>query len=302
MRQLPRRETAAAAIGKYHRISPFRHLVIDLMHFSTKVPSATVERRMPLASLCEARRLCTPAPTWSGIFAKAYARVAAHIPQLRTSYVEFPWPRFYEHSTSIATINVDRQLPNERIVLYAHVPNPQDLSLSEIDAIIRFHQDAPLKNISSYRHAARLSQVPWPFRRGLYWAGLNVFGSVRCANFGTFGISTVGCQGAGILHLLPIVTSSLHYGMLDSTGGLEMRLSFDHRVLDGATAAQALSEMEGTLLGEVTDECVRLARQSSVPMKAIVTTDSPPGGHPDQGSGIREANGAGSTPVHPVLS
>jgi hypothetical protein len=274
VRRSPGPGTPPTAVGKYHRISPFRRLVIDLMHFSAMVPSATVERRMPLASLCEARRLCVPAPTWSGMFAKAYARVAARIPQLRTSYMEFPWPRFYEHATNIATINVDRQLPSERIVIYAHIPNPQDLSLREVDAIIRFHQEAPLQSIASYCQAAWLSHVPWPFRRALYWAALNAFGSVRCDNFGTFGISTVGCQGAGILHLMPIVTSSLHYGMIDSTGTLEVRLSFDHRVLDGATGAQALSELEAVLLGEVTDECVRSARQSSIQPRAILTTDS----------------------------
>ena len=232
------------------------------MHFSTKVPSATIERHMDLADLVAARQACAPPPTWSAIFTRAFAVVAARTPVLRTSYLTFPWPRFYEHTVNIATINIDRQLSGERIVLYAHVPSPENRTLPELDAIIRAHQDTPVGAIKSYRNAVRLSRVPWPFRRLLWWAGLNVFGSVRCRHFGTFGISSVGSLGAGITHLIPLLTSQLHYGMFDTAGGVEMRLSFDHRVLDGATAAVALADMEGILHDEITQECVEEARNS----------------------------------------
>jgi hypothetical protein len=93
----------------------------------------------------------------------------------------------------------------------------------------------------------------------LWWAALNILGSVRCGYFGTFGITSLGSQGAGITHLVPLLTSQLHYGMFDQTGGLEMRLSFDHRVLDGVTAAQALADLEGVLLGEMLRECAESA-------------------------------------------
>src|SRR5690348_8549223 len=99
--------------GRYTSVSHFRRLVTDLMHFSMKVPSVTVERHLELGRLVAARRASTPTPTWSAIFTKAYALVAAHTPALRTSYLTFPWARFYEHPTNIATLNIDRQLANE---------------------------------------------------------------------------------------------------------------------------------------------------------------------------------------------
>jgi hypothetical protein len=248
--------------GKYFPISAFRRLVIDLMVFSSKVPCATVERRMELAGLVSARQACRPAPTWSGIFSKAYARVADRTPLLRTSYVEFPWPRFYEHPSSIATLNVDRQLDHERVVLFAHLPSPESRSLQELDAIIHAHQDDPVDSIPSYRNAVRLSRVPWPFRRLVWWGALNVFGSLRCRHFGTFALSSVGALGAGLTHLPPILTSELHYGMIEPGGTVEMRLTFDHRVLDGATAAVALCDLEEVLRGPITQECAELARRS----------------------------------------
>src|SRR5437763_14723893 len=93
--------------GKSYSVSYFRRLVVDLMHFSAKVPSVTIERRMDLAPLVAARESCTPSPSWSALFTKAYAVVAARSPALRTSYLTFPWPRFYEHPVNIATLNID---------------------------------------------------------------------------------------------------------------------------------------------------------------------------------------------------
>jgi hypothetical protein len=254
----------AKGTGKYVSISYFRRLVTDLMHFSAKVPSATIERRMRLASLVAARQACTPPPTWSALLTRAYAVVAARTPILRTSYLGFPWPRLYENAASIATLNVDRQLANERVVLYAHVPSPETLTLRQVDAIINSHRFDPVDSIPSYRSAYRLSRVPWPFRRFLWWAALNIFGSVRCDNFGTFGISSVGALGASITRLTPLLTSQLHYGMIDATGGVDMRISFDHRVLDGATVAVVLADMEEVLLGEITRECIETARNEAV--------------------------------------
>jgi len=259
----------AGATGKYIPISYFRRLVADLMHFSAKVPCATIERHMDLADLVAARRACTPPPTWSAIFARAYAAVAAITPPLRTSYLGFPWPRFYENAVNIATLNVDRQLAGERVILYAHVPSPESLTLQELDVIINAHRYDPVDSIRSYCSAYRLSRVPWPFRRLLWWAALNVFGSVRCDHFGTFGISTLGVLGAGITRLTPLLTTQLHYGMFDAAGGLDMRLSFDHRVLDGATAAVALADMEDVLRGEITRECTEAARNATIPLGEI---------------------------------
>jgi hypothetical protein len=250
--------------GKSYAVSHFRRLVVDLMHFSAKVPSVTIERRMDLAPLFAARELCAPAPSWSAIFTKAYALVAARTPALRTSYMTFPWPRFYEHPINIATLNIDRQLADERVVLYVHVGSPETLTLYDIDAIIREHQEQPVNSLASYRAAVRLSRVPWPLRHLIWWGGLNVFGGARCRHFGTFGFSSIGALGASLLHMVPLLTSTLHYGMFDASGRLAVRLSFDHRVFDGATAAHALADMEEVLLGSVVEECRGFTAQNAV--------------------------------------
>lgn len=243
--------------GRSFRVSPFRRLVADLMHFSRSVPSIIFERPMTLGPLVEARAARKPAPTWSALISKAYAIVCARNPLLRTAYLRFPWPRFYEHPTTTAILNIDRQLADERIVLHARVESPETLSLDEIDALIREHQQAPVESLSAYRDAMWLARIPWPFRRIIWWAALNVFGSTRSHYFGNFGMSSVAPQGAGIVKLIPILTTTLHYGLLNDAGELTMRLSFDHRVFDGAVAAKALVDLEEALLGPVLEECRR---------------------------------------------
>jgi hypothetical protein len=147
--------------GKYYSVSYYRRLVIDLMHFSAMVPSVTIERHMDLARLIAARQAYMPPPTWSAIFTKAYALVAARTPLLRTSYLKLPWPRFYEHSINIATLNIDREVTAERVVIYGHITNPENRTLQELDGIVHYHQvhclclkaPHPITNRKSLSHA-----------------------------------------------------------------------------------------------------------------------------------------------------
>jgi hypothetical protein len=242
------------AAGRNLRLTPFRRLVTDLMHFSAKVPSVTIDRRMDLGRLVLARQACLPRPSWCAVFTKAYALVAQRTPELRRSYLTLPWPHIYEHPRNIVTLNVDRQHGDERVVIYVHVRNPENRSLAELDALVRRHKEEPLENIASFTRAMRLARLPFPIRRLVFWLGLNLFGRRRSHNFGTFGLTSTGAYGTGILKLTPLLTSTIHYGLFDSRGSIDMRLSFDHRVLDGAAAAQALVDLEGVLLNEILDE------------------------------------------------
>jgi hypothetical protein len=258
----------AKSTGRTIRITPFRRLVIDLMTFSQKVPTVTIDRRMNLGALVAARQVCSPRPTWTALFTKAYSLVAAREPLLRRCYMSLPFPRFYEHPKNIVTLNIGRCVAGEDIVLQAHVRSPDRRSLVAIDAIIRYFMETPVHEIPSYRRVNRVSYLPGPLRRLLMWATLNLFGRRRCHNFGTFGITSVAGQGAGILNLVPLLTSTLHYGLLDDKGCLDVRLAFDHRVLDGAQAAETLLHLEVTLLGTILDEVRTLADLSKRPLAA----------------------------------
>lgn len=251
------------AVGRSISVSPFRRLVTELMHASQQVPSVVIERRMDLRPLIQAREACSPRPNWTVLFTKAYAMLGRDYPMLRWSYLKFPWPRFYEHPHTIATLNVERRLENEDVVLHCLIRSPENRSLVELDETVRQYKEAPVESLRSYRRAVAMSHVPWPFRRLFWWASLNVFGRRRCHNFGTFGISSVASLGAGLLHLVPVLTSTLHYGLIDEQGRLDMRLAWDHRVMDGATVARVLKDYELILKGEIVNELAGMSRRSA---------------------------------------
>ena len=239
-------------------------MVIDLMHFSRKAPCVAVEKRMDLARLVAARQACSVRPSWTALFAKAFAMVARDVPQLRQAYMLFPWPRLYEHGKSIVSINVERQWGAERVVVLARIRSPENRPIADLDAILRDYKDKPLEQLSSFGRDMSVARLPWLLRRLLWWGALNVFGRRRSHNFGTFAITSVAAHGAGVLHIIPLLTSQLHYGLLDDQGRLDMRMTFDHRVLDGVTAAGVLVALERALMNEILEEvqslrCIKLA-------------------------------------------
>jgi len=243
--------------GRNLPLSPLRKLVGDLQHYCAKVPGATVERPLRLAALRAARQACVPRPSWCAIFLKAMSIVGARHPQFRRAFLPFPWPHLYEHPDNIANFNIERRYQDEDVVFLVQVRRPERRSLTELDAIIHTCKDEPVEANKFFRRAIRLSKVPWPFRRLAWWGSLNLSGKLRAHNFGTFSVSSTSSEGAGILALRTLVTSTLHYGLFDDCGNLPARITFDHRVLDGAFVARGLVELEEVLQTTILEELVR---------------------------------------------
>jgi hypothetical protein len=230
------------------------------MHFCQKVPGATIERSMNLARLIEARQACVPRPSWCAMIVKAMSIVAARRPELRRAYMPFPWPHLYEHPINIANFTIERRFHDEDVVFFVQVRRPEQRPLAQLDQIIRACQSHPVESVKFFRRAIRMSRVPWPFRRLAMWVSLNLFGKLRCHNFGTFSLTSVAAEGAGILVLTPLLTSTLHYGLFDERGSMPMRMTIDHRAIDGATASRALAELEEVLMSEMLEEVLQLRR------------------------------------------
>jgi hypothetical protein len=235
-------------------LSLHRRFICDLVYFAQKVPAAMVQRRMHLAPAAAGRQAAAPRPSWCALFAKAFAFVAAARPELRRAYMPFPWPHLYEHPTSIVSIAIERRLGDEDAVLFAHLRGPEQKGLQELDAQLQHCKEAPVEKVGLFRRIRRVSRLPRPLRRLLWWTALNVSGRWRARHLGTFGLSVVAGLGAAIPHLLSPLTATLNYGVIDADGVVDVCLTFDHRVLDGATAARALEDMERALNGEILTE------------------------------------------------
>jgi hypothetical protein len=245
--------------GRRVALSPPRRFVCDLMHASRKVPIVTFERRMDLSPLVAARARLDRPPAWSLILAKAFAAVAARRPELRRAYVPLPRPRLWESDESIASIAIERDYGGESAVFFGLVKAPDRLPLADLAALLDDWKTKPLAELYYCRRMLFFGGLPLPLRRLAWWYATAWSGKVKARNFGTFGVSLTGSAGASAANLIAPLTASLNTGVLQPDGSLDVRLHFDHRVLDGMPAARALEELEDALRTEIVAELEGMA-------------------------------------------
>jgi hypothetical protein len=239
--------------GRTLPLSIPRRIISDLMHFASAVPVVAVERRMNIRALVAARGHGDDRLAWSAIFAKAWAAVAQEMPELRRTYLSVPWPHLYEYPASVAIIAIEREVAGEPAVLGCVIKDPGSLPVGEINQRIRTAAHAPIEASADFRRVVRLAALPLLVRRAVMWIGLSL-ARPRANYFGTFAISAVAAFGADLITPRSVWTTLLSYGVLDADGCLDVRITFDHRAVDGATIARALARLEEMLNGPVLSE------------------------------------------------
>lgn len=249
--------------GTVRNISMPRRLVADLMHASVRVPFVSLTRPVNVRQLAEARAQATSPPGWAAIFVKAFALVAREQPILRTLYVRWPRPAFYELPRSVAMVAIARSEDGEDCVLPQRITAPDEIPLAEVDALIRQAKEAPVNEVPAFRKMLMVTRLPLPIRRLLWAIGLG-FGRHRSKFFGNFGVTSVAAYGPGELHALSPGPFVLSYGVVRSDQSLDVVLRWDHRVADAAPMAKAMTRLEQVLNGEIAAE-IRSARHHSEP-------------------------------------
>ena len=244
--------------GRMIRLSIPRRMVMDLLYFAKSIPAVPVQRRMSLAPLIAARATCEERPRWTAIFTKAYALTARDFPELRRAYVKLPWPHLYEYPKSRATIIIERDYHGEPGLFSITVKEPAERSLRDIGALLEHATTAPVESIKDFRRTMQFTHLPRPIRRALWWICLN-WGRQRSNYFGTFGLSVYSGLNAESLHPLSPITTLLNYGVMSADGMLDVRIIYDHRVMDGATVARALGRLEEVLNKEMVEEVRSIA-------------------------------------------
>jgi len=254
--------------GTVRKISIPRRLVADLMHASIRVPFVSLTRAVNVRPLVEARAQAARPPGWAAIFVKAFALVAREQPLLRTLYVKWPLPGFYELPRSVAMVAIARTEGGEDCVLPQRVTAPDEIPLAQVDALIRQAKEAPISEVPAFRKMLRVTRLALPLRRILWAIGLNL-GRQRANFFGSYGVTSVSAYGPGELHALSPGPFVLSYGLVGADQSLDVVLRWDHRVTDAAPMAMALTRLEQVLNSEIAAE-IRANRQQSEPKQVRV--------------------------------
>jgi hypothetical protein len=249
--------------GRYIPLSLPRRWVGDLLYFSRGVPIVAGERVLRVRPLAEARRECPAAMGWFALLTRGFGIVSARMPELRRSYMPYPWPRLYEHPHSVASVVIHREFEGEPAAFLCPVKHPERLDLTALQAKLNALRVDPIEKHGSLRRLVRTSRYPRLIRRLLWRIGLYGSGPLRSNTFGTFGVNSVALMRGRMLQFVTPITSVLYYDAVNRDGEMTIQMAFDHRVFDGYTAGRALGELETVLNTELVAEVRGLANQQA---------------------------------------
>ncbi len=238
-----------------------RRLSWDLLVFHHSIPMCSHDRRMDLSAVAEARAACSQRVSWPALFVKAFALVAADVPELRQTWYRWPWAHLYQHPSNVAAMTVHREVNGEPWLFWGMIRSPEQLALMDLQNTIDQFRVGDVRKVFSKQW--QLAHLPTVFRRMVWWWNLNVETRKRATRVGTFFLSTLASRGAEIQLPPSVQTGCLTYGPLDENQVARVTLAYDHRVMDGALVAEILQRLESTLNETLVQELKTIGRSNA---------------------------------------
>jgi pyruvate/2-oxoglutarate dehydrogenase complex dihydrolipoamide acyltransferase (E2) component len=166
-------------------------------------------------------------------------------------------PRIAQYPTASGKLALDRTINGQRVVLAAVLADLDRASLDDIQTRVDHYRDGDPATMAEFAGTRSLHALPIPIGRALFRVGLMSLRR-RPAISGTFSVSSLGHRSVDSFHSVGGTTITLGLGRIADRpvvrdGQVQiaplMRLSlaFDHRVIDGAEAADVLSELKDGL-------------------------------------------------------
>jgi pyruvate/2-oxoglutarate dehydrogenase complex dihydrolipoamide acyltransferase (E2) component len=213
--------------------------------------------KVDAAGLREARAATRRPPSYVSYVVKATADVLAGYPDARAVLSGRRRPRLTVPAGIHAKVLFDKTVDGRRCVVSGTVPNVQDLGLDAVQETVERHKRAPVDEHGPFARIRRLQRLPLPVVRLLYRAMMR--NPHRAAALqGTFAVTSIGHEpvdvilplisgplGLGVGHIEP--TPCVRDGEVVAAPAFTLSLVFDHRVLDGAMAAEILGGVKNRL-------------------------------------------------------
>ncbi len=184
---------------------------------------------------------------------KAFCIVARDEPRLRTFYLKWPRPHFYEVPKSIAMIAITRDSLEKDAIFFLKIGPADELSLQDVHDCIQHGKNAPAEDVPSLKRLLQIARLPLPLRRLVWFLGLNI-GRHRANHFGTIGVTSIASLGSETVVLRAPGPGLISYGLVHPDHTMKLLFHWDHRIYDGILAAGALNRLEDVLNTEIVDE------------------------------------------------
>jgi pyruvate/2-oxoglutarate dehydrogenase complex dihydrolipoamide acyltransferase (E2) component len=167
-------------------------------------------------------------------------------------------PRIARYTGGVtAKVALDRQLDGQRSVLSALVPDLQQADLATIQARIDRYRGPGTDRLPEFEGVRKLAKLPTLVGRLAFTAALRD-PARREQIFGTVAVSSLGHEAVDGFHSVGGTALTVNVGRVVDrpvvrdgavviAPVLRLNLAFDHRVVDGALAAEVLSALRSTL-------------------------------------------------------
>jgi pyruvate/2-oxoglutarate dehydrogenase complex dihydrolipoamide acyltransferase (E2) component len=187
----------------------------------------------------------------------AASRVLATHPEANAAIKGRRRPRIGRYSSVNGKFTLDQRINGQRIVLSTVLPDLDRTSLADIQRQIDHFRVGDPERMPEFAGARMLHRLPWPVGRLLFKLGVRPLGR-RATMFGTFAVTSLGHRpvdgfysvggttitlGVGRITERPVVSQ----GQVTIAPVMRLSLTFDHRVIDGAEAADVLGEIRSAL-------------------------------------------------------
>lgn len=185
------------------------------------------------------------------------AQVLKDYPEVNAYYRGGVFPRIIQFKSVYAKLSIDQYMEETRGVLSCVLPHAQTLSLEDIQSWIQASRVCDFSDQNQFRGVKYLHRLP-------LWMGYFLMARVmknplsRLATQGSFSVSALGHQGVDVF--IPAAGGSLNFGMAKIKPCMQLvqgvpqlrpkfmlSFVFDHRVLDGALAAEVLAHIKKNL-------------------------------------------------------
>ncbi|MFJ8738249.1 2-oxo acid dehydrogenase subunit E2 [Embleya sp. NPDC127516] len=185
------------------------------------------------------------------------ARVLADHPEANAAALGGLVPRVLRHGSVDGKLTLDKTLGGRRVVLSAVLPDLDRASLAEIQRQVWHYADGDPATMPEFAALTRLQRLPrligaLAFRRVVRPL------RTRARRFGTFAVTSLGHRAVDGFHSVGGTTITLGVGRIVQrpvvrdgriviAPVMRLNLAFDHRVIDGAEAADVLTEIKQAL-------------------------------------------------------
>jgi pyruvate/2-oxoglutarate dehydrogenase complex dihydrolipoamide acyltransferase (E2) component len=229
-----------------HEVRAFAPVFID-----TEVDMTTVLACQAAAGRQGTRYSVVSYVLWS------VGRVLAEHPEANAAIRGRLRPRVLRHSTVNAKVALDKTMGGQRVALSAVLRDIQRATLDDIQRQVAHYRDGDPERMPEFAAVRRLHRRPW-------LSGLRRFRKVarplgkRAYVFGTVAVTSLGHRPVDGFHSVGGTTITLGLGRvvdrpvvrageITVAPVMRLNLAFDHRVIDGAEAADVLAALKQSL-------------------------------------------------------